>query len=104
VELEGEADMSGVYEEDHATGQKESVQETSVVLNLGRDEVRIGQSEKEAVSMELDKSACEVSVTEQASVEVPCINPVTMPSYLQAMFDSMLAALKSDQLQMIATL
>jgi PBP1b-binding outer membrane lipoprotein LpoB len=54
--------------------------------------------------MELEKSACEVNVTEQVSVEVPSINPVSMPSYLQAMFDSMLASLKTDHLQMIATL
>jgi hypothetical protein len=96
--------MSGVYEEDHATGQKESVYERSVVMDLGRDEMRIEQSAKETVSMELEKRACEVNVTEQASVEVHSINSVTMPSYLKAMFDSMLAALKIDQLQMIVTL
>jgi hypothetical protein len=28
VELEGDRDMSGVYEEDHASGQKKSVEET----------------------------------------------------------------------------
>jgi tellurite resistance protein len=104
VELEVDTDMSGVYEEDLASGQKNSVKETAVVMNLRRDEVRIGQSEKESVSTVLEKSACEVNVTEQASVEVPSNNPVIMSSYLQAMFDSMLASLKSDQLQMIATL
>jgi hypothetical protein len=104
VELEADTDMSGVYEEDLASGQENSVEETSAVMNLRQDELRIGQSEKETVSTEREKSACEVNVTEQASVEVPSNNAVTMPSNLQDMFDSMLASLKSDQLQMIATL
>jgi hypothetical protein len=80
VELEGDTGMSRMYKEDLAIGEKRSVEERSVVKNLGQDEVRRGQNEKKNVSTELEKSACEVYVTEQASAEVPSINPVTMPS------------------------
>lgn len=45
VELEGDADMSGVCEEDLASVQKERVQEKYVVI-LGQNEVQIGQSQK----------------------------------------------------------
>jgi hypothetical protein len=103
VELEGDTNMSGVYEEDLASGQKECVEERSIIMNLDQDEIQIGQSEKETVSKELEKSACEVNVTEQANAEVSSINPVTMPSSLQNMFGSMLASFKSDLLQRTAT-
>jgi hypothetical protein len=53
VELEGDINMLRVYEEDHASGQKECV-----VMNLGQAEVRIGHSETETVNKELEKSAC----------------------------------------------
>jgi hypothetical protein len=67
-----------VYKEDLASGQQEYVEEKSVVMNLGQD-VRIEESEKESVSTELEKSAYEETVTEQANIEVPSVNPVTMP-------------------------
>jgi hypothetical protein len=96
--------MSGVHKENLTCGQKQSVEERSVVMNLDKGETQIGWSEMEIVSMELEKSVCEVSVTEQASVKVPPIDPITMPGSLQDMFVTMLASLKSDQLEMIATL
>jgi hypothetical protein len=45
-----------------------------------------------------------VNGTEQASVQAPSINLVTIPSILHTMFDNMLASMKSGQLQLIATL
>jgi hypothetical protein len=82
VEVEGETNTAGMYEEDLASSQKECVEERSVIMNLGQDEVQIGQSEKETLSKELEKSACEVNVTEQDNAEVPSTNPITMPSSL----------------------
>jgi hypothetical protein len=103
VELEGDTGMSLVYE-DLASGQKESAEERAVVMYLGQDEMRVGQSEKETVNTELEKSACEVSVSERDSVEVHSIKPTITSSSLQAMFVSTLPSLKSDQLEMLPTL
>jgi hypothetical protein len=81
VEFEGDTGMSLVHEEDLTPGQKESVEERSVLMDLGHDEVQIRQSEKEYVRTELEEGACEVNVTEQANVEVPSINPVIRPRF-----------------------
>jgi hypothetical protein len=94
VELEKDTCMSGEHEENLASRQKKSVEEIPVVMNLGQDEVRIGHSKKESVNTELEKNTSEINVTQQASVEAPSINTVTMPNTLRAMFNSMLASNK----------
>jgi hypothetical protein len=46
--------------------------------------------------VELEKNTSEINVTEEASVEVLSINPVTIPNSLQAMFGSMIASLQAS--------
>jgi hypothetical protein len=73
-------------------------------MNVSNDQLLIGHNEEKSVSTELENVNSEINVTKQACVEIPSINPATMPDTLQAMFNSMLASLKSNQEEMIATL